>query len=98
MSSVRVTRHLALIAGGAAIAGTAMLSACSSTKSPEAPSTPPPSQSESVTPSPSGSTPAPIPSPTEKAAGSGPNSFTPTIKANPPGAVCVEVRGNNCLR
>jgi hypothetical protein len=98
MSSGRLTRPLALLAGGAAIAGMATLSACGSTKSPEAPSTPP-SQSESVTPSPSGSMPMPMPSPTEKAAGSnGPNSFSPTINPVPPGAVCKEVRGNVCIR
>lgn len=98
MSSGRVTRPLALLAGGAAIAGMATLSACGSDKSPETPSTPAPSQSESVTPSPSGSPTAPVLSPTEKAAGSGPNSFSPTINPAPPGAVCREVRGNVCLR
>jgi hypothetical protein len=39
------------------------------------------------------------PSPTEKAvAPGGPNSFSPTVNPAPPGAVCKEVVGNNCVR
>ncbi len=92
MGSVRLTRHLALLAGGTALVGMATLSACGSDKTPQSPSSPAPSQSESVTPPPSASA-------TEKAAGpSGPNSFTPTVNPKPPGAVCREVVGNVCIR
>lgn len=98
MSSANFTRQFALVAGGAAIAVMATLSACSSNKSPEAPTTPTvaPSQSESATPPPSSS---PSLNPTDKALSpSGPNSFTPTINAGQPGAVCKQVIGNSCIR
>ncbi len=89
MTSGRLTRQLALLASGVAVVGMATLSACGSKQTPETPSsTTPPSQSESVTPT-----------PTEKAAGpNGPNSFSPTVKAIPPNAVCQQVHGNDCYR
>lgn len=71
MSSSRMTRQIALFAGGLAIVGMGALSACG-TSGKEAPST---------TPSPT-TTSAPAPSPTEKAlTPGGGNSFTPTVKA-----------------
>ena len=72
MSSSRVTRQIALFAGGIAIVGMGALSACGKSEK-EAPST-----------TPSTSTSAPAPSPTEKNVGpGGANSFTPTVKAPP---------------
>ena len=87
MSSGRVTRQFALLAGGVALVGMATLSACGSKQSPESPPTTPASHSQS-----------PQPSPTEKASSNGPNSFTPVVPAAPPGPVCQKVAGNNCLR
>lgn len=87
MSSGRLTRQIALFAGGAAIVGMGALTACSSNAK-EAPST-------TTTPS----SVAPSASPTEKAVGpGGPNSFTPTVNPAPPGAVCKEIVGNTCVR
>ncbi|MCV7217930.1 hypothetical protein H7J51_21900 [Mycobacterium crocinum] len=87
MSSGRLTRHIALFAGGAAIVGMGALTACSPNEK-EAPS------STTTTPS---STVAP--SPTEKAVTpGGGNSFSPTVNPAPPGAVCKEIVGNNCIR
>ncbi|MCX2934060.1 hypothetical protein ORI20_27715 [Mycobacterium sp. CVI_P3] len=86
MSSGRLTRQIALFAGGAAIVGMGALTACSSSEK-EAPST-------TTTPSS-----AVVPSPTEKAvAPGGNNSFSPTINPAPPGPVCKEVVGNDCIR
>jgi hypothetical protein len=86
MSYGRLTRQIALFAGGAAIVGMGALTACSSNAK-ESPST-------TTTPS---STVAP--SPTEKAvAPGGPNSFSPTVNPAPPGAICKEIVGNNCVR
>ncbi len=74
MMSARLTRQLALAAGGVAIVGMGALTACSTStkdKPTEAPS------------SPSSSAPA-SPSPTEKSVGpGGANSFSPTVKARP---------------
>ncbi|WP_431231679.1 hypothetical protein ACQ856_19265 [Mycolicibacterium psychrotolerans] len=40
-----------------------------------------------------------VPSPTEKAVSpGGGNSFSPTVNPAPPGAVCKEIVGNNCIR
>lgn len=86
MSAGRLSRQIALFAGGLAIVGMGALTACSSNAK-EAPST---------TTTPSSSV---APSPTEKAVGpGGPNSFTPTVNPAPPGAVCKEVVGNTCVR
>lgn len=71
MSSSRVTRQIALFAGGLAIVGMGALSACGKSEK-EAPST-----------TPSTSTSSPAPSPTEKFSPGGANSFTPTVKAPP---------------
>lgn len=87
MSSGRLTRHIALFAGGVAIVGMGALSACSSNAK-EAPSTT--TTPSSVTPS---------ASPTEKAVGpGGPNSFSPTVNPAPPGTVCKQIVGNTCVR
>lgn len=90
MSSGRLTRHIALFAGGAAIVGMGALTACSPPNEKEAPPS-----STTTTPS---STVAP--SPTEKAVTppGGGNSFSPTVNPAPPGAVCKEIVGNNCIR
>lgn len=86
MKSGRLTRHIALLAGGAAIVGMGALTACSPNEK-EAPPT-------STTP-----TSAPSVSPTEKAvAPGGGNSFSPTVNPAPPGPVCKEVVGNECVR
>jgi hypothetical protein len=87
MSYGRLTRQIALFAGGAAIVGMGALTACSSSAK----------DSPSTTTTPSSSSVAP--SPTEKAvAPGGPNSFSPTVNPAPPGAVCKDVNGNNCSR
>lgn len=87
MKTGRLTRQIALFAGGVAIVGMGTLTACSS-KEKEAPTT--------TTPA---STSAPSASPTEKAVSpGGANSFSPTVNPTPPGAVCKEVVGNNCIR
>jgi hypothetical protein len=71
MTSSRLTRQIALFAGGLAIVGLGSLTACSKEKE-KTPETTSPSTS------------APAPSPTEKAVSpGGPNSFTPTVKAPP---------------
>jgi hypothetical protein len=89
MRSGRLTRQVALLAGGAAIVGMGALTACSSSEK-EAPSTSTTPSSTSV---------APSVSPTDKAvAPGGPNSFSPTVNPTPPGTVCKEVIGNNCVR
>jgi hypothetical protein len=73
MKSGRLTRQIALIAGGLAIVGMGTLTACGKDKD-KAP--------ESTTPT--TTTSAPAPSPTEKAVSpGGANSFTPTVKAPP---------------
>lgn len=72
MTSRRLTRQIALFAGGLAIVGMGTLTACGKEKE-KAPET------SSTT-----STSAPAPSPTEKAVSpGGANSFTPTVKAPP---------------
>ena len=87
MRTGRLTRQIALFAGGVAIVGMGTLSACSS-KEKEAPAT----STES-------STSAPSASPTEKAVSpGGANSFSPTVNPAPPGTVCKEIVGNNCVR
>ena len=69
MTSSRLTRQIALFAGGLAIVGMGSLTACSKSQE-KAPETTSPSTS------------APAPSPTEKAlTPGGANSFTPTVKA-----------------
>jgi hypothetical protein len=86
MSYGRLTRQIALFAGGAAIVGMGALTACSSNAK----------DSPSTTTTPSS---AVTPSPTEKAvAPGGPNSFSPTVNPAPPGAVCKDISGNTCTR
>lgn len=85
MNSSRLTRQIALFAGAAAIVGMGSLTACSS-KEKEAPATSTTPSSASV-------------SPTEKAvAPGGPNSFSPTVNPAPPGSVCKQIVGNECIR
>lgn len=87
MKTGLLTRQIALFAGGVAIVGMGTLTACSS-KEKEAPTTTTPSSSV-----------APPVSPTEKAVSpGGANSFSPTVNPAPPGPVCKEVVGDNCIR
>jgi hypothetical protein len=73
MMSGRMTRQIALIAGGLAIVGMGTLTACGKSGE-KAPSSTTPTTTTS----------APAPSPTEKAVSpGGANSFTPTVKAPP---------------
>ena len=89
MRTGRLTRQIALFAGGAAIVGMGALTACSSNAK-EAPST---------TTTPSSTSVAPSVSPTEKAVSpGGANSFSPTANPAPPGAVCKQIVGNDCIR
>jgi len=93
MNSGRLTRQIALLAGGAAIIGMGTLTACS-TKEKEAPSTTAPSTSQAPMTSemPSMST------PTEKAVGPAGPSFSPTVNPVPPGAVCAKIVNGVCSR
>jgi hypothetical protein len=87
MVANRLTRQIALFAGGAAIVGMGAFTSGCSQHAEDAPST-------STTPS------SVTPSPTEKAVapgGRGPNSFSPTV-ATPPGSICKSVNGNDCAR
>jgi hypothetical protein len=89
MRTGRLTRQIALFAGGAAIVGMGTLTACSSNAK-ESPSTTTTPTSASVSPS---------VSPTEKAVSpGGANSFSPTVNPAPPGVVCKEIVGNSCVR
>ncbi len=89
MKSGRLTRQIALLAGGAAIVGMGALTAGCSSNAKESPST-------TTTPT---SSSAPLPSPTEKAVTpGGDQSFSPTARAVPPGTVCKQVINNLCIR
>jgi len=86
MTSARLTRHIALFAGGAAIVGMGTLTACSQNAK-DAPSTTTTTTSSVA------------PTPTEKAVTpGGANSFSPTVNPAPPGDTCKQVVGNNCVR
>lgn len=90
MSTVPLSRRIAIVAGGAALVAMSALTACSTTKEKEAPST---------TTTPPASTSAATPSPTEKAMlPGGDQSFSPTVNPMPPGAVCKEVVNGVCMR
>ena len=91
MSTDRLSRRIAIAAGGAALVAMSTLSACSTTKEKEAP----PSTS---TPSVSTSSASPTPSATEKAMLPGGPSFTPTVNPVPPGAVCKQIINGVCMR
>ena len=89
MSTDRLSRRIAIAAGGVALVVMGSLTACSTTKEKEAPST-------TTTPSPSTSSASP--SPTEKALAPGGNpSFTPTVNAVQPGAVCAKTVNGVCV-
>lgn len=88
MKPGRLTRQIALLAGGAAIVGMGALSAGCSSNAKESPSS-------TTTPSSS----APSPSPTEKVVTpGGGQSFSPTARAVPPGTVCKQIVGGECVR
>ena len=92
MTSGRITRQIALLAGGAAIIGMGALTACSP-KEKEAPATSTPSTSQvpATSESPAGT-------PTEKAVGGSGPSFSPTVNPTPPGAVCNKIVNGVCSR
>ncbi|MFN8088510.1 MAG: hypothetical protein U0R81_05945 [Mycobacterium sp.] len=86
MSSGRLTRRIAVFAGGVAIVGMGALTSGCTNSEQEAPST-------TTTPSSS-----PSATPTEKAVSpGGPNSFSPTVD-HQPGPICTSINGNNCSR
>jgi len=93
MKSVRFSRQIALLVGGAAIIGMSTLSACS-TKEKEAPSTTAPSTSQA----PSTSEMPSMSTPTEKAVGPAGPSFSPTVNPAQPGAVCAKIVNGVCSR
>jgi hypothetical protein len=93
MTSGRITRQIALLAGGAAIIGMGALTACS-TKEKEAPS---PTSTPSTSQAPATSE-APVGTPTEKAIGPAGPSFSPSVNPAPPGAVCNKVINGVCSR
>lgn len=89
MKSGQLTRQIALLAGGAAIVGMGAVTAGCSSNAKESPST-------TTTPT---SSVAPTASPTEKAVSpGGANSFSPTVNPAPPGVVCKQIIGNECIR
>ncbi|MFZ4373167.1 MAG: hypothetical protein ACOYO2_08030 [Mycobacterium sp.] len=92
MMSGRITRQIALLAGGAAIIGMGTLTACS-TKEKEAPATSTPSTSQAPATSE-----APAGTPTEKAVSPAGPSFSPTVNPTPPGAVCNKIVNGVCSR
>ena len=92
MMSGRITRQIALLAGGAAIIGMGTLTACS-TKEKEAPATSTPSTSQAPATSE-----APAGTPTEKAVSPAGPSFSPTVIPTPPGAVCNKIVNGVCSR
>ena len=90
MSTVSLSRRIAIAAGGAALVAMGTLTACGTTKEKEAPAT-----TSTQVPSTSAAT----PSPTEKALlPGGDQSFSPTINPIPPGAVCKEIVNGVCMR
>jgi len=91
MTSGRITRQIALLAGGAAIIGMGALTACSP-KEKEAPATSTPSTSAPATSA------APAGTPSEKAIGGAGPSFSPTVNPAPPGAVCNKIVNGVCSR
>jgi len=93
MNSGRLSRQIALLAGGAAIIGMSTLTACS-TKEKEAPSTTAPSTSQA----PSTSEMPSMSTPTEKAVGPAGPSFSPTVNPAQPGAVCAKIVNGVCSR
>ena len=93
MTSGRISRQIALLAGGAAIIGMSTLTACS-TKEKEAPA---PTSTPSTSQAPATSQ-APMVTPTEKAVGPAGPSFSPTVNPVPPGAVCNKIVNGVCSR
>jgi hypothetical protein len=93
MNSGRISRQIALLAGGAAIIGMGALTACS-TKEKEAPA---PTSTPSTSQAPATSQ-APMVTPTEKAVGPAGPSFSPTVNPVPPGAVCNKIVNGVCSR
>jgi hypothetical protein len=92
MDSGRLSRRIALVAGGTALVAMGTLTACSPTTEKEAPST-----TSTTTSAPSSSSVAP--SETEKAISpGGGNSFTPSVNPTPPGAVCTRIENGVCIR
>ena len=93
MNSGRLSRQIALLAGGAAIIGMGALTACSP-KEKEAPA---PTSTPSTSQAPATSE-APMGTPTEKAVGPAGPSFSPTVNPAQPGAVCNKIVNGVCSR
>ncbi|MBJ7401300.1 hypothetical protein [Mycolicibacterium sp.] len=93
MTSGRITRQIALLAGGAALIGMGTLTACS-TKEKEAPATSTPSTTSQAP----ATSEAPAGTPTEKAVAPAGPSFSPTVNPAPPGAVCNKIVNGVCSR
>lgn len=90
MSNGQLSRRIALAIGGSALAVMGTLTACSSTKEKEAPSSP--------ASTPASTSPA-APSSTQKAIlPGGDQSFSPTVNPMPPGAVCKQIVNGVCIR
>lgn len=92
MNSGRLTRRMAIVAGGTALVAMGTLTACTPTTEKEAPST-------TTTSAPAPSSSSASPSPTEKAlTPGGGNSFSPSVDPVPPGAVCSKIENGVCVR
>ncbi len=93
MKSGRLTRRMAIVAGGTALVAMGALTGCSPSTEKDAPS----STSSTSMPAPTSSSLAPTP--TEKAlTPGGENSFSPSVDPTPPGAVCTKVENGVCIR
>lgn len=89
MNSGRLTRRIAIVAGGTALVAMGTLTACSPSTEKEAPSTTSTTTSSSAV----------APSPTEKAVSPGDGySFSPSVHPNPGGAVCTKIENGVCVR
>lgn len=98
MTTGIVTRRIAIATAGAALAAMGALTACSPTTEKEAPSsTTTPTSAAPTSAAPSETTTSLTP--TEKAVGPGiTNSFSPSVRVNPPGAVCQQLVNGVCVR
>ena len=95
MNSGRLTRRMAIVAGGTALVAMGALTGCSPSTEKDAPSSA--TTSSTSTPAPTSSSVAPTP--TEKAlTPGGENSFSPSVDPTPPGAVCTKIENGVCIR
>ncbi|MFM9034219.1 MAG: hypothetical protein ACKOQ4_08025 [Mycobacterium sp.] len=92
MTSGLLPRRIAIAAAGTALAAMGALTACSPTTEKEAPTS-----TTTVTSAPSATSSSLTPS--EKAVGPGiTNSFSPSVRAGQPGAVCQQLVNGVCVR